>query len=129
VLGVWVRTLPLLTAMKFGVVDINRLIFFFDLGVITIPIFCWILALANQFKTDWFWVLVLAFSFVFFNSGFFSLGEYNLCYSLVALCFSILLKRDHISLEWLVILLVSSIILIRSYETMAFWGLCLFLSL
>lgn len=122
VLGVWVRTLPLLTAMKFGVVDINRLVFFFDLGVIAIPIFCWILALANQFKTEWFWVLVLAFSFVFFNSGFFSLGEYNLCYSLVALCFSILLKRDHISFEWLVILLVSSIILIRSYETMAFLG-------
>jgi len=118
---------PVYLAVKLGVQDLNALMRIFSFGIIAIPIFFWFVALILQFKTAIFWLLVLAFSVTYLRSGFFAVGEFNTAYGLVALSISIILKKN-ISNFLNLILLLSSFILIYSYESMLFLGIILLIA-
>ena len=116
---------PVYLAIKFGVQDLNVLMRLYSFGFIAIPIFFWSSALIIQFRTPIFWLLALACSVTYLRSGFFAVGEFNTAYGLVALSISIILKEEA-SKFLALILFLSAVVLIYSYESMLFLGIVLF---
>lgn len=112
---------PVVLAMEAGVYDLNALIRIHSLGLIAIPLGFWISALLIQTKTCFFWLFVAAFSVSYLSSGFFAIGEFNIAYAMVAFCASILLKES-IGKIGGAALVLTAIILARSYEAMIFLG-------
>ena len=113
----FVTQIPVVFAIKLGVSDIDSLIIIHGVGLITPTLTTWILIFVNNYDSYDFWFYCIAFSISYLASGFMSIGEYNLTYALVVLCFSILIKKNNSWLAW-GFSFVSSIILLRSYEAM-----------
>ncbi len=113
---------PLVFAIKAGVNNLNTLIYTHSFGLIFIPLMFWLTALIQQRKTDLFWLFVIAFSVSYLSSGLFAIGEYNLTYSMAALCASILLLEGDISKINATTLILTAFCLTHSYESMVFLG-------
>ena len=113
--------LPTFFTMRIGVRDLNILNLSYSFGLIVIPLGLWLLSLIISFKTPNFWLITLAFSASYLNSGFFSVGEYNLTYSATAFCFSII-TSPRLDVMRLVAFLIVAGLLTRSYEAMAYLG-------
>lgn len=122
----WITQLPVILALKYGVHDINLLIRIHSFGLVSIPSFFWIWAMLVQWNSDRFWYFLFAFSITYLNSGFQSVGEYNICYSMVALSTSLLQKDTQLKIRDYLILFFLSIALTCSYESMAFLGVLLY---
>jgi hypothetical protein len=112
---------PVVLAMETRVYDLNTLIRIHSLGLIAIPLGFWISALLIQTKTCFFWLFVAAFCVSYLSSGFFAIGEFNIAYAMVAFCASILLKESVGKIGGAALVL-TAIILARSYEAMIFLG-------
>lgn len=118
----FVTQFPAVMAIKAGVCDVNLLINIYSFGLVAIPLAFWWMALFVNYKNDYFWFFLLAFSSVYLNSGFFAIGEYNFTYGAVALASAVLVKREPLNLFHCWSLLVLSFLLLRSYEAMFFLG-------
>jgi hypothetical protein len=116
---------PVLIALNYGYTDLNGLIRLHSASLIGPTLVAWIMALVIQYRSRYFWDFVLLISVSFLSAGFFPVGEYNITYSMVALCLAILLKDNLRPVELLVLLFIS-LILVRSYEAMVFLGPMLF---
>jgi hypothetical protein len=88
-----ITQVPLVMAMKIGINDLNLLIRLHSFGLIIFPLVFWLAALKIQMKTELFWIFVAEFSVSYLCSGFFAIGEYNLCYSMAAFSAAIILKK------------------------------------
>jgi len=108
---------PAVWALKSGIIDLNALVRLHSFGLIVIPLIFWFGALAQQIKSNVFWLLLIAFSATYLSSGFFANGEYTTTYGMAAFYTSILLKEKISNLLALCICL-TSFALIRSYEAM-----------
>jgi len=115
---------PVVWSINLGENDLNALIYWHSVGLIAVPLVIWFWAFSMHMRSNTFWVLVLAFSVSYQLSGFFAIGEYNLTYALVAYCWAVL-NAKKVSCLSFIGLIVSSFILIRSYEAMLFLGLLL----
>jgi hypothetical protein len=124
--ALFLSQLPLVVAIKLGIKDLNVLIRLHSFGLIGIPLSLWIYALYLQLNKNIFWLFILAFSASYLSSGFFAIGEYNLCYALCALCVSIMCNQTRSHTNFIILIFASSF-LIKSYEAMIFMGplLCL----
>lgn len=118
----WVTQAPVVAAIRGGAQDINLLIRIHSFGLILPPVIAWMAALMVAARGETFWPMLVLYSAVYLSSGFFSVGEYNLAYALVALSGSILLGPQPFKGVRSVGLLVSATILVRSYESMLFLG-------
>ena len=113
--------LPTFFFIKIRIRDLNILNLSYSFGLIAIPLGLWLLSLIISFKTPNFWLITLAFSASYLNSGFFSAGEYNLTYSATAFCFSII-TSPRLDVMRLAAFLIVAGLLTRSYEAMAYLG-------
>jgi hypothetical protein len=120
----FVIELPVFLAIQGGVQDLNTLVRVHSFGSIGMPILFWCMALIWQWRTAVFWWLALAFAVTYLRSGFFSAGEFNTAYGLVALSIAIILKT-HLSNVQNFVLVGSAAILTHAYESMSFLGLFL----
>ncbi|WP_338442404.1 hypothetical protein VZG28_05425 [Synechococcus elongatus IITB4] len=118
---------PVVLAIKSGEVNVNHLVYLHSFGLIGIPILAWFFSCLIHIKSDLFWFFSTAFSITYLTSGFFSIGEYNLAYALTAYCLAILLTDKKLNFFYLLGLVLSSLILVKSYESMVFLGPLLFL--
>lgn len=113
---------PVILAINSGINDVNLLIRIHSFGLIAIPIGFWIATLLVHIRTNYFWLFLLSFSVTYLNSGFFSVGEYNLCYSVTAFCAALLIKDGKLGVADSSALLLSAFALTRLYESMVFLG-------
>lgn len=117
-----ITQVPVLIAIKLGMTHLNTLIHLHSLGVIGVPLGFWIAALFKQFKTDLFWLFVIAFNACYLSSGFFAIGEYNVTYAMVALSGSILLNdQRYKKIDYAGLLFLASFLTL-SYESMCYLG-------
>lgn len=116
---------PELLAKRLGATDLTLLLNLHSFGLVMIPVLIWIVALSLHFKSRLFWPLAFGFATTFLLTGFFAVGEYNVTFALVGLSFALIQLVNH---NWLsdLALLVSSILLVRSFESMLFLGPLLF---
>lgn len=113
---------PLIVGLKWGIRDINSLIYLHSFGLVAIPLFVWIAALIKQFTSAYFWLFVVVFSITYLSSGFFSVGEYNLTYALVGFSAAILLSHKPMKIIDSLALVGSAFVLILSYQSLLFLG-------
>jgi MFS family permease len=120
-LAVMLLQLPVVTAVKMGVRDINTLIKLHTFGLLVWPLVFWLAALIQQFRSKLFWFIALAFCVTYLCTGFFAVGEYSLAYAACALCVATLLRP---TLGWLdnALLFASALLLTHTYESMVFMG-------
>ena len=112
---------PLVLAIKLGQNNLDSLLKIFSFSIIGAPVLFWLIALGLQFKTKFFWPLLLGYCVTYLASGYNSIGEYNIAYSLTAMSASILMRQD-IGIKLSVLLIFASIILVFSYETTLLLG-------
>lgn len=117
----FVTQTPLLLGLWLGIRDIDALARLYGVGLIGVPILLWIFALSRTARTSFFWMFVLAFCWIYLISGFFSIGEYNVAYAVVAAAAAILISVRIGKTDSLVLLLIA-ILSTRSYELMGFAG-------
>lgn len=113
---------PVIGAISVGVNDVPTLIRFYSAGTAAMPIMIWAAALWVLRNHRTFWLFVIAFSVVHLNSGFIAVGEYNLANACIALCAALLIA-NHSAIRYRVILIIASIALFASYESIAFLAL------
>ena len=116
--------IPVVTALKLGVVDLNVLMRIHSFGLVAVPIIFWTAALCIQFRTYIFWLLVTAFAVTYLRSNFFAAGEYSVTYGMVALCVS-LMAQSRVGLVSALALVATSFGLTHAYESMSFLGILL----
>jgi hypothetical protein len=112
---------PVVAAITLGVTNLNLLIRMHSFGLIAIPLGFWISAFLLHIRSNFFWLLALAFAVSYLSSGFMSVAEYNITYAMAAFSASLLFRRD-IGLKGAGVLVGTSIALTRSYEAMVFIG-------
>ena len=117
---------PIVLALKLGVSRLDWLIKLHSLGLIVVPLFFWLIAIALQIKSDLFWLFLLAFSVSYLSSGFCAVGEYNLDYAVTAFMASILLKNQ-LSYFLGACLIGAAIISLLCYPAMIYLGPLLFI--
>lgn len=126
-----VTQLPLVIALKLGLTEVSALIFWHSFGLIMVPSIIWVATLLLTFRLPIFWLASTAYAVSFLTTSFFSVGEYNLCYALVAHALAILwIERQASSIGSigrLMVLSVLSVVLHRSYESMIYFGPLLFI--
>lgn len=118
----WLTQFPVVLALRAGVVDLPALIVLHSATLVLVPIAFWTLALARLHRDPAFWLVVLLFSIVYFNVGFFAIGEYNLAYALFALALAILSGKARIGIGWAVVALLAGLGLLAAYEAMLYLG-------
>ena len=85
---------PVVLAIRAGVTDMGFLRTLFSASVLLAPLLFWAAAFVRARRDFLFWPLLLLFSFVYFHTNFFAIGEYNLCFALAAYCLTdVLLDR------------------------------------
>jgi hypothetical protein len=112
---------PAVLAIKAGCRDVIVLIYAFSLGLIGVPAFLWVAALAMQWRSCLFWTLLAGFCVTHLTSGFCSIGEYNTAYALTAFCASAMLRPVMGPLASAALVL-AALALTRSYESTAYLG-------
>lgn len=118
----WLTQVPVVLALRAGAVDLPALILLHSATLVLMPVALWLLALARLYRDPAFWLVFLLFCIVYFNVGFFAIGEYNLAYALVALALAILSGRARIGLGWAVVALLAGLGLLAAYEAMLYLG-------
>lgn len=116
---------PMVMAIHFGVRNIFVLSRLYAIGLAVIPLLMWSAAIFIQRK-KYFWIYVLLFCVTYVSSGFFAIGEYNVCYAATALSSSIMFSKNRSLLKYLVVAFLS-VLLWRSYPAMIFLGPLLFI--
>ena len=119
-----VTQVPVVAAMKVGVTNVTSLAYLQSFGTVAMPILVWDGLLVALWRHRLFWPFAVIFAVTFLNSGFYSVGEYNLATALVALDAALLLRGELRRASGLV-LVVSAGMLVLSYQTMAFLGVVL----
>ena len=117
---------PLLLALGLGVRGTDVLVTVHSAGLVLVPTVAWFGALWLQRRGDLFWLFAMMWSGVDLVTGFFAIGEYNPTYALAALAASMLLTDLDQARARPFALLVVSVVLLRSYESMLFLGPVLF---
>ncbi|UFS60788.1 hypothetical protein [Subtercola endophyticus] len=112
---------PLLGAITAGVRDVPTLARIESFGTGALPVLLWAVALLVLRRKRSFWMFVVAFAVTFLNSGFISVGEYNLAYGLVALSAALIIAAPGHPVAR-VALLLSAVVLIASYESLVYLG-------
>ena len=115
---------PTIIAIDLGVRNIFLLSRLYTIGLAVIPLLMWSAAIFIQRK-KYFWFYVLLFCVTYVASGFFAIGEYNVCYAATALSSAILLNEKK-SLPGYLVVAFLSVVLWRSYPAMIFLGPLLF---
>lgn len=113
--------LPVAVAIWSGSLDLNLLIRLHNFGFVGTPLIFWLGSLFLQFRNSLFWLFLMAFSVSYLRSNFFAAGEFSVAYAMTAFCASILLLHRIRPLHAL-LLLLTSVLLIRSYEATLFLG-------
>ena len=115
---------PIALAIWLNVTDLNVLIRVHSFGFIGIPLLFWLGALAVQWGSQFFWLFVMALSVTFLRTNFFAAGEFSTTYGLTAFCAAILLQT-RLQLFQAILLMLSAVALIYSYEATLLLGLIL----
>ncbi|ARR55795.1 hypothetical protein HY78_21270 [Rhizorhabdus wittichii DC-6] len=118
----WLTQFPVVLALRAGVVDLPGLLVLHSATLVLMPVAFWMLALARLHRDPAFWLVFLLFCIVYFNVGFFAIGEYNLAYALVALALAILSGRARIGPGWALVALLAGLGLLAAYEAMLYLG-------
>lgn len=113
---------PLAAALGNGLSDRFMAQALFSAGYIIPPITAWLLALWFHRGTMLGWMGLALWSTTYLASSLFAVGEYNLTYALAALATSVILHPMRHRLAGAVVLTIASVVLIRSYESMALLG-------
>jgi len=116
--------LPIALAIWFGILDLNFLIRLQSFCFIGIPLIFWVGALCLHFRSNLFWFFLIAFTVSFLRTNFFAVSEFNSSYGMTAFCAAILM-RQHLKVNLALLMLLTSILLIYTYESTLLSGLFL----
>lgn len=111
---------PLVLALNLGAHDLVALRYWFSAWLLVRSLLVWSAAIWNLRNDVLYWPFVLVFAFVYFNTDFFAVGEYGLCFALVAYCFSLLIQPLPQSRIQRVLLLVAAALLSFNYPSALF---------
>ncbi len=115
---------PVWLAVTLGVTDIHVLAAMHSLGVVGIPAAIWATALILVARGRLFWPFALAYAIVFLNSGYITIGQYNLLYAYAALTVALLVRR-RLGVVGAFGLLLLAVLMTRTYESIFYLGPCL----
>src|SRR4051812_9486405 len=126
-----VGQIPIMTAVTLGVTDMHLLARLLSLGLFALPTIFYSLAL-HRAKDDpvLLAVVIGAIAIVFMTTSFFIVGEYNTLYAVVILIAVRLATAQRLTPWNSIVLLLLSVMAIRTYETMIYLGpllACIFL--
>jgi hypothetical protein len=112
--------LPVVIALKLGVTNLGKLQLAFGVGCFcTWPLAMW---LCHRLAPPHFWLVVLACSSGYLNAAFVAVGEHVVTHAFFWPVVFVLLFVRPLTLFAAVVLLISSAILLRTYESMLFLG-------
>lgn len=126
VLNHLVTKTPTVLLVKLGVHDLVVLRYFFSAWILFCPLAVWAAAMWQLRRDVLYWPFVLTFCFIYFNTNFFSIGEYNLCFALLGYCFAGLVRPLPESKVYRASLLVAAALLSFNYPATLFAGSFLF---
>lgn len=112
--------LPVVVALKLGITNLEVLKMAFGIGC-----FCWwpvAMWLCYRLAREHFWLVVLAAGAAYLNAAFVAVGEHVVAHAFFWPVAFVLLFVRPLTKFAAVVLLGSSIILLRSYESMIFFG-------
>ncbi len=118
-----VAQLPVMAAVKLGVIDLHWLARLLSLGLFALPTIFYSLAL-HRVRHDavLLSLVIAAIGTIFMATSFFIVGEFNTAYAL-ALCTAVrLATADRLSLWDGLVLLVIGVLAMRTYEAMLYLG-------
>jgi hypothetical protein len=118
-----VAQVPVMAALKLGVIDLHWLGRLLSLGLFGLPTLFYSLAL-HRVRHDavLLAVVIAAIGTIFMTASFFIVGEFNTAYAL-ALCVAVrLATADHLRLWDGLVLLAIAILAMRTYEAMLYLG-------
>jgi hypothetical protein len=110
---------PLIAAIDLGVDDVAVLVRLQSIGTAALPVAIWIAALVVVIRHSIFWPMVAVFAIVFLNTGFMSVGEYNMAYALAGLSFALLARPGPVMRGGRVLLVILAALMPFSYESIA----------
>ena len=113
---------PVVLALKLGISNFITLKALHSLGLFFFPTLLWILALIRLKGEKFFWLYFTLFSLIYLNTSFYSIGEFNLTYSMVGYSFAILISLKRIDFKHGLFHILISLTLVRSYEALIFLG-------
>jgi hypothetical protein len=115
--------IPVMTAVTLGVTDLHLLARLLSLGLFALPTIFYTLAL-HRAKDDavLLAVVIAAIAIVFMTTSFFIVGEYNTLYAVTILIAVRLGTADRLTWPDAIVLVLISLLAIRTYETMLYLG-------
>ena len=115
--------IPVMTAVTLGVTDLHLLARLLSLGLFALPTIFYTLAL-HRAKDDavLLAVVIAAIAIVFMTTSFFIVGEYNTLYAVTILIAVRLGTADRPTWPDAIVLVLLSLLAIRTYETMLYLG-------
>ncbi len=118
----WVTQLPVLLALRLGVLDLKLLATIQSLALFALPVALYHLALARLRADALLLAIVLAIvASVYLPTSFFIIGEYNAAYAAVTAAMAVVLTSTGSRRDGLILLLLGALCL-RSYEAMVYLG-------
>ena len=112
---------PVFVLLFFGVDQLTILTYAHSAGLVMVPALIWLRALMLHLNTRTFWFILLCYSVSSTLTGFMAISEANVAHALVGYCFAALIKP--VIPKWdRVFLVVSSILVTASYESLVFLG-------
>lgn len=113
---------PLAIALRIGVSDPTSLHRIFTAGLVLTTGAAWASALWIHRRTPLFWLLAVAWSSVYLNTGLFALSEFNLTYAILALMIATLTRPGDLTARRAAAVLGMAVILIKGYESVLIVG-------
>jgi hypothetical protein len=118
----WVTQLPVLLAVRLGVVDLKLLATIQSAALFALPAALYQLAMARVRGDGLLLAIVLAIvAAVYLPTSFFIIGEYNAAYAAVTATMAVVLTSDGSRRDGAILLLLGALCL-RSYEAMVYLG-------
>jgi len=113
--------IPPVAGLALGIGDVTVLTRLHSFGLLAVPLAGWAIAVAAQWRGPHRAGVLAAAALGFLGSGFVVVGEYVVLYAFATAAFAIL-TRDRITRGWAIVLLLTGVLLLRSYEGIAYFG-------
>jgi hypothetical protein len=119
----WVTQLPVLVALRAGVVDTRLLAIVQSAALFALPVGFYHLAL-SRLRHDWLLLaaVMAAIALVYLPTSFFIIGEYNVLYAAATATMAIVLTVERRRPYDAVLLCAIAVLSVRSYEAMVYFG-------
>ncbi len=118
---------PVVTAIWLGVSNLRSLSTVFTAGLVCWPMFFWGLALYHLRTDRMFWPFVMLFTLAYCNTGFFIVGEENLCFAQTVCILAFFMRQKPLNKTDCIIFTATALLYPLVYASTFFYGPVFFL--